>query len=70
MTKKLGYKYYYKWIKTCNNGNVQSHDQEESQLNITVNAKRGAHSSFNKNNIATIKTNKILTNILLLSPFE
>ena len=70
MTKKLSYKYYDKRIKTRNNGNVQSHDQEESKLNITVNAKKGAHSSFNKNNIATIKTNKILTNILLLSPFE
>ena len=50
--KKLSYKYYNQ-RKACNNGNVQSHDQERSKLN-TVDTNRGAHISFNKNNIAAI----------------
>ena len=61
----LRYKYYNKRIKTYDNGNVHSHDQEESKLNSTNNANSGAHtlthdrimeSSFNKNNVATIKS--------------
>ena len=32
-----------KWTATRDNGNVQSHDQEESKLNSTVNANSGAH---------------------------
>ena len=43
MMKKLSYKYYNKRITTCDNGNVQSHDQEESKLNSTVIANSGAH---------------------------
>ena len=84
MMKKLSYKYYNKRITTRDNGNVQSHDKEESKLNSTINANSGAHtlthdkiikknnkkSPFNKDNIATIKTNKILTKILLLDPVE
>ena len=83
MMKKLSYK-YNKRITTRDNGNVQSHDKEESKLNSTINANSGAHtlthdkiikknnkkSPFNKDNIATIKTNKILTKILLLDPVE
>ena len=51
-------------ITTPDNGNVQSHDQEESKLNSTINANNAAHihlhmtiikSPFNKNNVATIK---------------
>ena len=42
MMKKLGYKYCNKRITTRNNGNVQSHDQEESKLNSTINANSGA----------------------------
>ena len=66
-------------IATRDNGNVQSHDQEESKLNSTINANNGAHtlthnqiikSPFNENNLATIKTNRILTKILLLDPVE
>ena len=41
--KKLSYKYYNKRITTRDNGNVQSHDQEESKLNSTINANSGAH---------------------------
>ena len=37
MMKKLSYKYYKKRITTRDNGNVQSHDQEESKLNSTIN---------------------------------
>ena len=43
MMKKLSYKYYNKQITTCDNSNVQSHDQEESKLNSTINARSGAH---------------------------
>ena len=37
------YKYYNKQITTRDNGNVQSHDQEESKLSSTINANNGAH---------------------------
>ena len=40
MMKKLRYK--YEQITTCDNGNVQSHDQEESKLNSTINQNSGA----------------------------
>ena len=49
---------------TRGNGNVHSHDQEESKLNSTFDANSGAHtlthgkiikSPFNKNNVATIE---------------
>ena len=42
MMKKLSYKYYNKRFTTRDNGNVQSHDQEESKLNSTINANSGA----------------------------
>ena len=71
MMKKLSYKNYNKRITTRDNGNVQSHDKEESKSNSTISANSGVHilthdqiikkSPFNKNNVATIKTNKILT---------
>ena len=35
--KKLSYKYYNKRITIRDDGNVQSHDQEESKLNSTIN---------------------------------
>ena len=62
--KKLRYKYYNKRITTCDNGNVQSYDQEEIKLNSTVNVNKGVHtlthnkiiSSFNKDNVATINS--------------
>ena len=38
MMKKLSYKYYNKRILTRGNGNIQSHDQEESKLSNTINA--------------------------------
>ena len=41
MMKKLSYKDCNKQITTHNNGNVQSHDQEESKLNSTINANSG-----------------------------
>ena len=41
--EKLSYKYYNKRITTRDNGNVQSHDQEESKLSSTINANSGAH---------------------------
>ena len=43
MMKRLYYKYYNKRITTRDNGNVQSHDQEESKLNSTINANNRAH---------------------------
>ena len=56
--------YYNKRVTTRNNSNVQSHDQEESRLNSTINANSGAYTlihnkiiknSFNKNSFAAIK---------------
>ena len=80
MMKKLSCKYYNKQITTCDNGNVQSHDKKESKLNSTITANSGAHtlthtlnnkkSLYNKNNVATIKINKILAKILLLGLAE
>ena len=43
MMTKLSYKDYNKRITTRDNSNVQSHDQEESNLNSTINANSGAH---------------------------
>ena len=68
--KKLSYKDYNELIITRDNGTVQSHDKEESKSNSAINVNSDAHtlthdqiikSPFNKNNVATIKTNKILT---------
>ena len=65
MMKKLRYKYYNKLITTSDNGNVQSHDQEESILNNNVNSNSGAYtltqdkiikSLYNINNVVTIKS--------------
>ena len=41
--KNLSYKDYNERITTRDNGNVQSHDKEESKLNSTINANSGAH---------------------------
>ena len=41
--EKFSYKYYNKRITTRDNGNVQSHDKEESKLNSTIFANSGAH---------------------------
>ena len=41
--EKLSYKYYNKRIATRDNGNVQSHDKEESKLSSTITANSGAH---------------------------
>ena len=43
MMKKLSYKNCNKRITTRDNGNFQSHDQEESKLNSTINANSGTH---------------------------
>ena len=42
MMKILSYKHYNKRIATRVNGNVQSHDKEESKLNSTITANSGA----------------------------
>ena len=56
MMVKLSSKYYNEQITTHDNGNIQSHDQEESKLNSTITQK--------------VKRNKILTKILLLVPVK
>ena len=65
MVKKLRCKYYNKRITTRDNDNVESHDQEESKLNNTINANTGSRRlthdkiikiPFKKINIATIKS--------------
>ena len=43
MMKKLRYKPYNKRITIRDDGNVQSHDQEESKLNSTISSSSGAH---------------------------
>ena len=60
MMRKLSYKYYNKSITTRDNGNVQSHNKEESKLNSTITANSGKKCPSNKNNVATIKINNIL----------
>ena len=59
------YKYYNNQITNHGNGNVQSHDQEESKLNSTINVNSGPHaltqdkmikSPFDKDTVATIKS--------------
>ena len=45
--EKLSYKYYNKRITTRDNGNAQSHDQEESKLNSNITANSGAHTLTN-----------------------
>ena len=37
------YKYYNKQIATRDNGNVQSHEKEESKLSSTITANSGSH---------------------------
>ena len=41
--KKFSCKYYNKRITTRDNGDVQSHDQEESKFNSTIKANSDAH---------------------------
>ena len=64
MTKKLRCKYCNKRLTTRDDHNIQSHDQEESKLNSTINANSGVHTltsdniiktPSNKNNVATMK---------------
>ena len=65
LMKTLRYKYENEQIATRDNGNVQSHDQEESKLNSTINTNSGAHtlkddkiikSPLNENNLGTIQS--------------
>lgn len=46
------------------NGNVQYDDQEESGVD-TLTDDEIINNSFNRNNVSTTKTNKILTKFLL-----
>ena len=43
MMKKLRYKSNNNRITTFDNGNIQSHDQEESKLSSTINGNSSAH---------------------------
>ena len=43
MIKKLSYKDYNNQITIRDNGNVQSHDKEESKSNSTISMNSGAH---------------------------
>ena len=66
MMKKLSCKDYNKRFTTRGNGNVQSHDKEESKSSNTITANSGAHtlthdqiikkSPFNKNKGEPIAT--------------
>ena len=58
MMKKIKLKYYNKRITTRDSGNVQSHDKEESNLNSTITAKGGAHTTHDQiiKKVHTIRT--------------
>ena len=43
MMKKLRYNYYSNQLTAHDNGNVQSHDEEESKLSSTNSANSSAH---------------------------
>ena len=43
MMKKLSYKGYNERITTHDNGNVESHDREDSKSNSTSNGNSGAY---------------------------
>lgn len=51
----LKYKYYSKWIKTCHNGNVHFHNQEQSKVNRPISANSCAHTLIHDK--ITLKTN-------------
>ena len=80
--RKAAFRYLYilqKLLTTRDHGNVQSRDQEESKLNSKIYANIGAHTiihdkiiktPFNKNNVETIETNKIITKIPLLGSIK
>lgn len=62
--KTLRFKYCNKRITTCDDGNIQYHDQGQFKLNSTFNANSYVHTLtndkirkdlFNKNKVATIK---------------
>ena len=72
--EKLRCKYYNKQIATRDNGNVESHDQEESKLNSTNNVNSGPHAlthdkliknPLSRNNLATIKSKQIFNKDLI-----
>ena len=65
MMKKLSYK-YNKRITTRDNGNVQSHDKEESKLNSTITANSGAHTLTHDQIIKKVHTIKLLCQLKLL----
>ena len=51
MMKNVKYKYYNKPITIPDNDNIQSHDQEESKTNSTINKNSGANTlTYDKKN--------------------
>ena len=66
MMKKLSCKYYNKRITTRDNGNVQSHDKEESKLNGTITANSGANTLTHDQIIKIFHTIKLLCQLKLL----
>ena len=57
MMKKITCKYYNKRIRTRDNCNVQSHDQEERKLSSTINGNSTAH-ALTHNKIIKSPSNK------------
>ena len=56
------HKYYNKQITAPDNGNVQSHDQEEIQLNSTITTNSGTH-IFTGIGLTAESTLKLINNI-------
>ena len=67
--KKLSYKDYNKQITTCDNGNAQSHDKEESKFNTTINANSGAHTLTHDQIIKKVHSIRITKQLLKQTKF-
>ena len=64
MMEKLSYNDYNKRITTSNNGNVQSHDKEESTLNSTISANSGARTRTHDQIIKKVHSIRITLQLL------
>ena len=56
-------------IRTCDNRNVQSHDQGESKLNSTISANSGAHTLTRDQIIKKVHSIRITQQLLKQTKF-
>ena len=62
--KKCSLKNYNRRITTLDNGNVQSHDKEESKLNSTISANSGAHTLTHDQTVKKVHSIRITQQLL------